>query len=73
MSPFVAKGTHIEAWDSVASGQSGFISPAGKPSKHHRDQLSQYQAFGKKRLAFSRDEINQASEELITIKRGGNE
>jgi len=70
---FVAKGTHIEAWDSVASGQSGFISPAGKPSKHHRDQLSQYQAFGKKKLAFSRDALNAFSEELLNIRRGTGE
>ena len=70
---FIARGTHIDAWDSVPAGQSGFISAAGVASPHHGDQLHTYYAFQKKRLAFSREAITVGSTETISIRRGRND
>ena len=66
---FIAKGTHIEAWDVFGPGQSGFIAPDGQRSAHHRDQLALYQSFGKKKLAFTREELKHVGKEtVVTIE-----
>lgn len=66
---FIAKGTHIEAWDVFGPGQSGFIAPNGQRSAHHQDQLALYQSFGKKKLAFSREELVPTGKETrVTIQ-----
>ncbi|NIB43888.1 penicillin acylase [Pseudomaricurvus alkylphenolicus] len=64
---FVARGTHIEAWDVFGPGQSGFINASGKRSPHHDDQLKLYQSYGKKRLGFNRAELKIASEEVLHV------
>lgn len=61
---------NVEAWDVVAPGQSGFISPQGKPSAHYQDQLSLYAKFGKKPLWLDKNELapHIESTEIITIQ-----
>ncbi|EPP7628996.1 penicillin acylase family protein [Providencia rettgeri] len=66
---FTEKG--VSAWDIVAPGQSGFISPQGKPSPHYQDQLSLYQQFGKKPLWLDNEELapHIESTETLMIER----
>nr|AUO79648.1 penicillin G acylase [Providencia rettgeri] len=62
---FTEKG--VNAWDVVAPGQSGFISPQGKPSPHYQDQLSLYQQFGKKPLWLDSEELTPHVESTETL------
>ncbi|WP_166267198.1 penicillin G acylase [Providencia sp. M-27] len=57
----------VSAWDVVAPGQSGFISPQGKPSPHYQDQLSLYQQFGKKPLWLNNEELAPYIESTETL------
>ncbi|MCR8921884.1 penicillin acylase family protein [Dasania sp. GY-MA-18] len=64
---FIAKGTHIEAWDVFGPGQSAFISPQGERSPHHSDQLELFASFGKKKMPFLRKDIVNPQLETLMI------
>ncbi|EJD6539738.1 penicillin acylase family protein [Providencia rettgeri] len=57
----------VQAWDVVAPGQSGFISPQGKRSPHYQDQLSLYNQFGKKPLWLDKQELAPHIESTETL------
>lgn len=61
----------VKAWDVVAPGQSGFISPQGKPSPHYQDQLSLYEQFEKKPLWLTTEELTPhiESSEQVEIEK----
>lgn len=61
----------VKAWDIVAPGQSGFISPQGEPSPHYQDQLELYKKFDKKPLWLSQAELAPQikSSEIIEIEK----
>ncbi|EPC5052391.1 MULTISPECIES: penicillin acylase family protein [Providencia] len=61
----------VKAWDVVAPGQSGFISPQGKPSPHYQDQLPLYEQFEKKPLWLTTEELTPhiESSEQVEIEK----
>ena len=70
---FVAKGTHIEAWDVFGPGQSAFISPQGERSPHHSDQLELFKTFGKKKIPFLRKDIVNPQIETVFLEDSTND
>lgn len=59
----------VQAWDVVAPGQSGFVSPDGTPAKHYHDQLDLYKTFDRKSLWLSKQDVeaHKESEEILQV------
>ena len=67
----VMRENAIVGWEVTPPGQNGFVSPSGERSAHYKDQLKMYHEFGKKRMWFYADDIeeNKVSEEVINYER----
>ncbi len=68
---FIADESGFTAYDVIPPGQSGFIQPNGKPSKHTDDQLGMFAQYHYKPVPFSRSEVENAavSVKLISYQR----
>lgn len=64
----VLSNAAVRSWDVVAPGQSGFISPDGRPDRHYRDQMELYDQFGYKPVLGQRSEILKGALEVERIK-----
>ncbi len=64
----VMKRDAIVGYEIAPPGQNAFISHDGKKSEHYDDQFEMYYTFGKKRLWFYADDVenNKKSETLLT-------
>jgi len=62
------RGDSVEFCAVTPPGQSGFIGPDGKVSKHYQDQLSLYQNFDCRVQPFTREEVEAAAVSQETIE-----
>ncbi len=58
----------IEAWEVVPPGQSGFISPDGKPGPHHSDQFDMYNRFARKRVWFYPEDVEKNASSVTVLE-----
>jgi len=61
----------IVGWEVTPPGQNAFVGPDGKRGPHYADQLEMYGDFGRKRMWFYANDVqnNKASEEIISYVR----
>jgi len=77
VSPYMNRGTvvyrvimqpgAVTMCSAMPPGQSGFISPAGVPSKHYSDQLELYRTFACKADRLTADQVDQNLESVKNI------
>ena len=66
----VMRENAIVGWEVTPPGQNAFVNPSGEHTTHYADQLKMYHEFGKKRMWFYADDIeeNKISEEIINYE-----
>ena len=65
---FSWKNNTAKNYDVISPGQSGFINPEGKKSKHYQDQLKTYEDFKYNKASFSKKEVENNTESIQYLK-----